>query len=58
MTIYDLTHTIRNDMPVYPGTEQPRLTTACTIEEAAIGRRCCNVLPHGTPPGRPGPHAP
>lgn len=20
-------------MPVYPGTEQPRLTTACTIEE-------------------------
>ena len=33
MKIYDLTHTIRNDMPVYPGTEQPRLTTACTIEE-------------------------
>ena len=33
MKIYDLTHTIRNDMPVYPGTEQPRLTTAYTIEE-------------------------
>ena len=33
MKVYDLTHTIRNDMPVYPGTEQPRLTTACTIEE-------------------------
>ena len=35
MKIYDLTHTIRNDMPVYPGTEQPRLTTACTTEELA-----------------------
>ena len=26
MTVIDLTHTIREDMPVYPGTEQPRLT--------------------------------
>ena len=25
MTVIDLTHTIREDMPVYPGTEQPRL---------------------------------
>ena len=37
MKVYDLTHTIKNDMPVYPGTEQPRLTTACTIE--AVGYR-------------------
>ena len=37
MTVYDLTHTIQNDMPVYPGTEQPKLTTACTIE--AVGYR-------------------
>ncbi len=37
MKVYDLTHTIQNDMPVYPGTEQPRLTTACTIE--AVGYR-------------------
>ena len=34
MTVHDLTHTITNTMPVYPGTEQPVLTTACTIEEA------------------------
>lgn len=37
MKVYDLTHTIQNDMPVYPGTEQPKLTTACTIE--AVGYR-------------------
>ena len=24
MTAHELTHTIRNDMPVYPGTEQPK----------------------------------
>ena len=24
MKVYDLTHTIQNDMPVYPGTEQPK----------------------------------
>ena len=33
MTVHDLTHTIANTMPVSPGTEQPVLTTACTIEE-------------------------
>ena len=37
MKVYDLTHTIQNDMPVYPGTEQPKLTTACAIE--AVGYR-------------------
>ena len=32
MTVIDLTHTIREDMPVYPGTETPRLEVACTYE--------------------------
>ncbi len=32
MRIIDVTHIIANDMPVYPGTEQPVLTTACEIE--------------------------
>ena len=32
MTIIDLTHTIREDMPVYPGTQPPRLETAKTYE--------------------------
>lgn len=32
MTVIDLTHVIRENMPVYPGTETPRLETACTYE--------------------------
>ena len=32
MTVIDLTHTIKEDMPVYPGTETPRLETANTYE--------------------------
>lgn len=31
MKVYDLTHTITEDMPVYPGTESPTLHTANTI---------------------------
>ena len=31
MNVIELTHTIQGDMPVYPGTEKPVLTTACTI---------------------------
>lgn len=32
MTLIDLTHTIKEDMPVYPGTEPPRLETAATYD--------------------------
>ena len=32
MKVIDLTHEIREDMPVYPGTETPRLETANTYE--------------------------
>ena len=32
MTVIDLTHTIREDMPVYPGTETPVLETASTYD--------------------------
>lgn len=46
MKIYDLTHTIRNDMPVYPGTEQPRLTTACTIEETGYRETLLHMYSH------------
>ena len=31
MKIIDLTHTISEDMLVYPGTEKPKLTTMNTI---------------------------
>ena len=30
MTVIDLTHTIREDMPVYPGTEPPILSPGST----------------------------
>ena len=29
----DLTHSIHEHMPVYPGTEQPRIITGCSIEK-------------------------
>lgn len=46
MKVYDLTHTIKNDMPVYPGTEQPRLTTACTIETAGYRETLLHMFSH------------
>ncbi len=33
MKIVDLTHPIAPNMPVYPGTEPPRITTGCSIDE-------------------------
>ena len=46
MKVYDLTHTIQNDMPVYPGTEQPKLTTACTIEAVGYRETLLHMLSH------------
>ncbi len=46
MKVYDLTHTINNHMPVYPGTEQPRLTTACTIEAAGYRETLLHMFSH------------
>lgn len=46
MKVYDLTHTIKNDMPVYPGTEQPTLTTACTIETAGYRETLLHMFSH------------
>ena len=33
MKVIDLTHTINENMPVYPGTDQPRLTVANTYDK-------------------------
>ncbi|MEA4896084.1 MAG: cyclase family protein [Oscillospiraceae bacterium] len=33
MKVVDLTHTISEKMPVFPGTELPKLSAACTVEE-------------------------
>ena len=46
MTAHELTHTIRNDMPVYPGTEQPKLTTACTIQEVGYRETLLHMYSH------------
>ncbi len=46
MRVLDLTHTIKNDMPVYPGTEQPRLTTACTIDEVGYKETILHMYSH------------
>ena len=46
MTVHELTHTIRNDMPVYPGTEQPRLTTACTIDQCGYRETLLHMFSH------------
>lgn len=46
MKVIDLTHTIKNDMPVYPGTEQPRLTTACTIDEVGYKETILHMYSH------------
>ena len=32
MKVIDLTHTISEDMPVFPGSETPKLTTKSTYE--------------------------
>ena len=60
MTVIDLTHTIREDMPVYPGTEPPRLTTACTVSQCGYRETLLHMYSHtGThmdapPPRRAG----
>ena len=46
MTVIDLTHTIREDMPVYPGTEQPRLTTACTVSQCGYRETLLHMFSH------------
>ena len=46
MTAHKLTHTIANTMPVYPGTEQPVLTTACTIEETGYRETLLHMYSH------------
>lgn len=46
MQILDLTHTISREMPVYPGTEQPKLTTACTIAQCGYRETLLHMYSH------------
>lgn len=46
MQMVDLTHTITQDMPVYPGTEQPKLTAASTYEKDGFRETLLTMYSH------------
>ena len=46
MKTVDLTHTISNIMPVYPGTEQPRLSPASTYEADGFKETLITMFSH------------
>ena len=46
MKVIDLTHTIFENMPVYPGTEPPSLSVACTVEENGFKETLLHMYSH------------
>ncbi len=46
MKVIDLTHTITADMPVYPGTEKPKLMPANTIEKDGFKETLMTMFSH------------
>ena len=46
MTVIDLTHTITENMPVYPGTEPPKLTVPCTVEKDGFKETLLHMFSH------------
>ena len=46
MKMLDLTHCITPEMPVYPGTEPPRLTSACTMEKDGFRETLLQMYSH------------
>ena len=46
MKIIDLTHFISEDMPVYPGTEQPKLKQANTYEKDGFKETLMTMYSH------------
>ncbi len=46
MKITDLTHTIHEEMQVYPGTLPPKLTQACTLEEEGFKEKKLEMFSH------------
>ena len=46
MRVIDLTHTIKEDMPVYPGTGTPKLETANTYEENGFRETLVSFYSH------------
>jgi arylformamidase len=55
MRVVDLSHTISEDMPVYPGTEGPKLQRANTIERDGFAEKLITMYSHtGTHMDAPG----
>lgn len=46
MRVIDLTHTIREDMPVYPGTDAPRFIPANSYEKDGFKETCLQMYTH------------
>jgi len=46
MRLVDLSHVIREEMPVYPGTETPVLQTGCTVAEHGFLERKITMFSH------------
>ncbi|NOW05615.1 cyclase family protein [Clostridium beijerinckii] len=46
MKVIDLTHTISENMPVYPGTEKPKLEVASTYEKDGFKETLINMFSH------------
>ncbi len=46
MTVFDLTHPIAQNMPVYPGTEPPTITTECSIDEVGFLEKKITMYSH------------
>jgi len=46
MTIFDLTHTISENMSVYPGTESPTLTIPYTVEKNGFKETLLHMFSH------------
>ncbi|MGL5256429.1 MAG: cyclase family protein [Proteocatella sp.] len=46
MKLFDMTHLIKEDMPVFPGTEKPILKTANTIEKDGFKETLMSMFSH------------
>jgi arylformamidase len=44
--VVDLTHRISSDMPVYPGTEQPRIVESCTVARHGFLEKQITMFSH------------
>lgn len=55
MTVVDLSHFITESMPVYPGTEAPRIVDACTVAQNGFAEKLLSFFSHtGTHIDAPG----